>query len=67
MENRREVKLLIDTNIVLEVVLDQDKAKEVRALLSNNEGHELFISDYSLHSIGLLFFAENSIIFFANS
>jgi predicted nucleic acid-binding protein len=56
VENRREVKLLIDTNIVLEVVLDQDKAKEVQALLSNNEGHELFISDYSLHSIGLLFF-----------
>lgn len=50
------MKLLIDTNIVLEVILEQDKSEEVRALLSKTEEHEFFISDYALHSIGLLLF-----------
>jgi len=50
------MKLLIDTNIFLEVILEQEKAKEAQALLSQVEKHEFFISDYSLHSIGLLLF-----------
>ena len=50
------MKLLLDTNIFLEVILDQERAIEARTLLSEVEGHEFFISDYSLHSIGLLLF-----------
>lgn len=50
------MKLLIDTNIFLEVILEQEKAKEAQTLLSQVEKHEFFISDYSLHSIGLLLF-----------
>ena len=50
------MKLLVDTNIFLEVILDQERANEARTLLSEVEGHEFFISDYSLHSIGLLLF-----------
>ncbi|MBN1254883.1 MAG: type II toxin-antitoxin system VapC family toxin [Deltaproteobacteria bacterium] len=50
------MKLLIDTNIVLEVILEQDKSEEVRTLLSKPEEHEFFITDYALHSIGLLLF-----------
>ena len=50
------MKLLLDTNIFLEVILDQERADEARTLLSEVEGHEFFISDYSLHSIGLLLF-----------
>ena len=50
------MKLLIDTNIFLEVILEQEKAKEARVFLSQVEVHEFFISDYSLHSIGLLLF-----------
>ena len=50
------MKLLLDTNIFLEVILDQERANEARTLLSEIEGHEFFISDYSLHSIGLLLF-----------
>lgn len=50
------MKLLIDTNIVLEVILEQDRGAEVRALLSKTDEHEFFISDYALHSIGLLLF-----------
>jgi predicted nucleic acid-binding protein len=56
VEDRGEVKLLIDTNIVLEVILEQDKSDEVRTLLSKTEEHEFFITDYALHSIGLLLF-----------
>jgi hypothetical protein len=50
------MKLLIDTNIFLKVILEQEKAKEARTFLSQVEVHEFFISDYSLHSIGLLLF-----------
>jgi len=49
------MKLLIDTNIFLEVILGQEKAKEAQELLRNEEP-EFFITDYSLHSIGLLLF-----------
>ncbi|MEW6376482.1 MAG: PIN domain-containing protein [Thermodesulfobacteriota bacterium] len=50
------MKFLIDTNIFLEVVLTQSKAIDAQEFLSKTEEHEFFISDYSLHSIGLLFF-----------
>lgn len=50
------MRLLIDTNIVLEVILEQAKAEEAQALLVKTEEHEFFISDYALHSIGLLLF-----------
>ena len=50
------MKLLIDTNIFLEVILGQEKAEKARELLSKTEEHEFFLSDYSLHSIGLLLF-----------
>lgn len=52
------MRLLIDTNIFLEVLLDQEKAHEARAFLSNTAAHELFITDYSLHSIGLILFRQ---------
>lgn len=50
------MRLLVDTNIILEVILEQAKTEEARALLVKTEEHEFFISDYSLHSIGLLLF-----------
>jgi len=50
------MKLLIDTNIFLEILLEQDKADEARELLSQIEKFEFYISDYSLHSIGLILF-----------
>lgn len=52
------MKLLLDTNIFLEIILDQEKAPEAKALLSDKQ-HELYMSDYSLHSIGLLLFRRN--------
>ncbi len=50
------MRFLIDTNIFLEVILDQNKAEEAKALLSKIEEHGFFMSDFSLHSIGLLLF-----------
>lgn len=50
------MRLLIDTNIFLEVILEQAKAEEAQALLVKTEEHEFFISDYALHSIGILLF-----------
>jgi len=50
------MKLLLDTNIFLEIILDQEKSPDAKALLSKSEENEFFISDYSLHSIGLLLF-----------
>jgi len=50
------MRLLVDTNIFLEVILGQAKHEEARALLTRTGEHDMFISDYSLHSIGLLLF-----------
>jgi len=47
------MRLLIDTNIFLEIILDQNKAIEARSLLKSATGQELFMSDFSLHSIGV--------------
>lgn len=52
------VKLLADTNIFLEIILDQEHASDARSLLGHSDKHELFISDYSFHSIGLLLFCR---------
>ncbi len=46
------MKLLLDTNIFLEAVFNQPQAMNARLLL-NNVGHELFVSDFSLHSEGV--------------
>ena len=50
------MRLFIDTNIFLEIILEQEKAEDAKALLSKIEEHDFFISDFSLHSIGLLLF-----------
>ena len=50
------MRLLIDTNIILEVILEQAKADEALAFLAKTDEHEFFLSDFSLHSIALLLF-----------
>ena len=52
------MRFLIDTNVFLEVILEQDRAQEARAFLVTGEENEFFMSDYSLHSIGLLLFRQ---------
>lgn len=53
------MRLLIDTNIFLEVLLEQEKAEEARQLLNKTDEHDFFASDFGVHSIGLLLFRRN--------
>jgi uncharacterized protein len=50
--------LLFDTNIFLEILLDQEKSKDCKRLLHDNVG-SFNISDFSLHSIGVILFRQN--------
>ncbi|HED36632.1 MAG TPA: PIN domain-containing protein [Ignavibacteria bacterium] len=45
---------LIDTNIWLENLLDQDRAREVKEFLNNVKSNRLYISDFALHSIAII-------------
>lgn len=49
---------LIDTNIFLEILLQQDKSKNCKLFLDKNIG-SINISDFSLHSIGVILFKNN--------
>lgn len=48
------MRLLVDTNVFLEVLLEQARSDEAKELLAKTDTHDLFISDFSLHSIGLI-------------
>lgn len=53
------MNLLIDTNIFLEIILEQEQADQAQELLSSIGHHGFYITDFSLHSIGLLLFRRN--------
>ena len=46
---------LVDTNIFLEILLQQKKKENCKEFLNSNIG-KLSISDFSLHSIGVILF-----------
>jgi len=46
---------LVDTNVFLEIVLRQDKKEDCKRFLDINIGN-LNITDFSLHSIGVILF-----------
>jgi predicted nucleic acid-binding protein len=48
-------KYLIDTNIFLEILLDQEKKEKCKSFLTENYG-KIVLSDFSLHSIGGILF-----------
>jgi len=50
--------MLADTNIFLEILLKQKKSAMCKELLSTNAA-SLFISDFSLHSIGIVLLKGN--------
>lgn len=45
---------LVDTNVWLELLLEQEKAGEVRQFLQAKEARLLVITDFSLYSIGVI-------------
>lgn len=47
---------LADTNIFLEVLLEQDKANDVQSFLQNIDLSTIYITDLSLHSIGIILY-----------
>ncbi len=50
------MRVLLDTNIFLEVILEQADATSAEAVLGSIATNELFVSDFTIHSIGLLLF-----------
>lgn len=46
---------LVDTNIYLEVLLGQEFKNECKSFLINNTS-DIYISDFSVHSIGIILF-----------
>ncbi len=50
---------LLDTNIFLESLLGQDRTNEVRLFLQSIDLRTIFITDLSLHSIGIILFRLN--------
>jgi predicted nucleic acid-binding protein len=59
MENK--VSFLLDTNVWLERMLEQEQTGIVNSLLSSIPSQLLFISDFSLHSIGVILNRMNKI------
>jgi predicted nucleic acid-binding protein len=49
---------LLDTNIFLELLLDQDKAGSVRTLLNTRAPADLAVSDLAFHSIGIILYQK---------
>jgi predicted nucleic acid-binding protein len=47
--------ILVDTNIFFEILLKQDKKDTCKSFLDENTGN-LYITDFSLHSIGVICF-----------
>jgi uncharacterized protein len=45
------MRLLIDTNVFLEVLLQQAQADAAAELLQNTSAHEFWLTDFALHSI----------------
>ncbi|HEY1684735.1 MAG TPA: PIN domain-containing protein [Tepidisphaeraceae bacterium] len=53
------MKFLVDTNVLLELLLAQSRATETDAFLCRTPISDLAISDFSLHSIGIILSAKN--------
>ncbi len=45
---------LVDTNVWLERLLEQEKYEEVKRFLDSTPSDRLFITDFALHSIGIV-------------
>ena len=45
---------LVDTNVWLELLLGQARSEEVGRFLANTPSEQLFITDFALHSIGIV-------------
>jgi predicted nucleic acid-binding protein len=53
-----EIMFLVHTNIFLEILMRREKKEDCRKFLDNNIGN-LNITDFSLHSIGVILFRHD--------
>jgi predicted nucleic acid-binding protein len=53
------MRLFLDTNIILEAMLGQERSGEVYSLLQESGRHSFFISDFTVYSIGIMLFRIN--------
>jgi predicted nucleic acid-binding protein len=56
---------LYDTNIFLEILLNQDKKEQAKEILDNHLD-QFFISDFSLHSIGVILIKQEKFKIFTD-
>jgi hypothetical protein len=49
-----EIMFLLDTNIILEYLLDQDKSDEVEKFFKRYSPEEMYLSEFSLYSLGII-------------
>ena len=57
--------MLVDTNIFLEILLNQEKKDKCKRFLDKNSS-KIYLSDFSLHSIGVILFRNNKIEVYIN-
>ncbi|RKU09921.1 VapC toxin family PIN domain ribonuclease [Candidatus Poribacteria bacterium] len=57
---------LADTNIFLEALLEQDKKDDVQSFLQNIDLSTIFITDLSLHSIGIILYRLKNFALFSS-
>ena len=57
---------LLDTNIFLELLLDQKDAASVQVLFTTKVPADLHISDLSFHSIGIILYQKNAAHLFSD-
>ncbi len=50
---------LVDTNLILEVLLRQAKAEEVKHFFERAPSQQLFLTEFSLYSLGVLLIRRN--------
>jgi predicted nucleic acid-binding protein len=48
------LKYLLDTNIILELLLDQEQADDVSRFLGQTSPERLYLSEFSLYSLGII-------------
>jgi uncharacterized protein len=48
------MRLLLDANVILEVLLEQRQADAAAELLANNGEHDLYLSNFALHAVCLI-------------
>ena len=49
-----KVRYLVDTNVWLERLLDQEKSEITSSFLNSTTTDSIFVSDFSIHSIGVI-------------